>query len=188
MVQPTLGIEIGQTYTFIQQDISNYMHPIGFAYEPDGAHDDKPELEPGIFPSDTSGTGCTMNATCPAPMYFVDGNYVGTYSNIAEIKNVTTDDENFGLDDYEPLFFRNPVDWTDFGTFSVMLRFDQSYEQDIFYFCHVSSPKRNIHVASKADFTFIRSIMAMPNYFVCVSIVFFCFSLCSKKGSSIYVR
>ena len=44
--QPTLIMKAGVTYTFIQQDISNWYHPLGFAYFPDGAHVGVPELEP----------------------------------------------------------------------------------------------------------------------------------------------
>lgn len=43
---PTIGIEVGQVYKFVQTDRSNYMHPMGFAYFPDGAHVGKNELEP----------------------------------------------------------------------------------------------------------------------------------------------
>jgi hypothetical protein len=135
---PTIGIEIGETYTFLQQDKHNYMHPLGFAYFPDGAHDDKAELEPGVVPGGATSGGCADTLTCPAPMYFMDDEYVGVYSNNPNVKNVTTNEGDFGLDNYEPLFFRNLVDWTDFGTFKVMLRFDQDYDQDLFYFCHVS--------------------------------------------------
>jgi hypothetical protein len=35
---PDLTVEIGTTYTFDQSDASNWYHPVGFAYEPDGAH------------------------------------------------------------------------------------------------------------------------------------------------------
>mmetsp|Transcript_5457 Transcript_5457/g.10393 ORF Transcript_5457/g.10393 Transcript_5457/m.10393 type:complete len:109 (-) Transcript_5457:2544-2870(-) len=35
---PTLGIEKGVTYIFSQKDKTNYFHPLGFAYYPDGAH------------------------------------------------------------------------------------------------------------------------------------------------------
>ena len=45
---PTLGIEKGVTYKFIQEDSTNYYHPLGFAYGPDGALDDQDELEPGV--------------------------------------------------------------------------------------------------------------------------------------------
>lgn len=48
VTNPTIGIEIGQVYTFVQADRSNYMHPLGFAYFPDGAHVDKNELEPVV--------------------------------------------------------------------------------------------------------------------------------------------
>ena len=100
---PTLGMKIGETYTFVQNDRSNYYHPIGFAYFPDGAHDNVEESEPGIG-FGTNGCNATEETlACPAPMYFVGGEYVGEYSNIPEIKNITASD-NFGLDDYEPLF------------------------------------------------------------------------------------
>jgi len=42
------GIEKGVMYRFIQEDASNYYHALGFAYYPDGALDDQPELEPGV--------------------------------------------------------------------------------------------------------------------------------------------
>ena len=45
---PTLGIEKGVTYRFIQENSKNYYHPLGFAYGPDGALDDQDELEPGV--------------------------------------------------------------------------------------------------------------------------------------------
>lgn len=133
---PTIGIEIGETYTFNQQDRTNYYHPMGFAYGPDGAHDDEPELEPGV----TLGTtGCADASTCPAPMYFTGAGYAGQYSNIAAVQNETTDETDFGLDHYEPLFFYPMREWTSLGPFSVQLRFDDdTYDKDLFYFCHVS--------------------------------------------------
>lgn len=42
---PTLGIEKGSTYYFVQDDPSNYYHALGFAYFADGALDDQPELD-----------------------------------------------------------------------------------------------------------------------------------------------
>ena len=47
-IMPTLGIEKGVTYIFDQGDESNYYHPLGLAYYPDGAHDDVDELEPVV--------------------------------------------------------------------------------------------------------------------------------------------
>ena len=136
---PTLGMKIGETYTFVQNDRSNYYHPIGFAYFPDGAHDNVEELEPGIG-FGTNGCNATEETlACPAPMYFVGGEYVGEYSNIPEIKNITASD-NFGLDDYEPLFFLPLPEWDSKGGFEVKLRFDdETFAKDIFYFCHVSA-------------------------------------------------
>ncbi len=137
-VNPTLGLEIGETYTFIQKDPTNFYHPLGFAYFPDGAHADKDELEPGVMPGNSSA--CVETLSCPAPMYMLNGELLGTYSNDANISAVTTGEDNFGLDDYEPLFFIPIADWVSQGEFSIKLNFnDLDYEKDIFYFCHVSS-------------------------------------------------
>jgi hypothetical protein len=54
----------------------------GFAYKADGAHADEPELEPGVsVPEDAP---CTQTLSCPAPMYHIDGLYLGQYSNLPE--------------------------------------------------------------------------------------------------------
>jgi len=42
---PTLGIEAGRSYVFLQGGRSNYFHPLGFAYGPDGLHSDKLMVE-----------------------------------------------------------------------------------------------------------------------------------------------
>lgn len=80
-------------------------HPLGFAYFPDGAHAAVDELEPGIAPPGSSST-CADDMTCPAPMYYIGDEYKGSYSNNGDLNPVTTGEDNFGLDDYEPLFFR----------------------------------------------------------------------------------
>ena len=41
---PTIGLEVGKTYRFVQKNINNYYHPLGFAYFADCAHADKEEL------------------------------------------------------------------------------------------------------------------------------------------------
>ncbi|KNC86113.1 hypothetical protein SARC_01729 [Sphaeroforma arctica JP610] len=47
-LQPTLTMVRGETYTFVQKDISNWYHPLGFAYFADGAHEGVDELEEGL--------------------------------------------------------------------------------------------------------------------------------------------
>ena len=137
MINPTIGMEVGQVYEFVQQDVSNYYHPLGFAYLADGAHVPVNELEPTV----SEGTsGCDSNATCPAPMYFLNGKYLGVYSNIPKVADATTNEEDFGLDAYEPQFFYPITDWAGLGTFSIQLKFDDpTYTNDFFYFCHVST-------------------------------------------------
>jgi len=74
MISPTIGVEIGETYTFVQEDISNWMHPMGFAYFPDGAHDGKDELEPNVT---QTGSTCTEDFSCPSPRYFRGDEFLG---------------------------------------------------------------------------------------------------------------
>jgi hypothetical protein len=119
--------------------MDNYYHPLAFSYFPDGLHDRKAELEPGVEPGGTGSGGCSLNKTCPLPMYFLQGEYLGNYSNIPVVKNSTTYTEDFGLEVYSSLFRRDPVNWRSFGNFKVMLRFNHIYNQDLFYYCHVSS-------------------------------------------------
>jgi len=150
---PVLGIEKGTTYYFDQSDVSNYMHPLGFAWVPDGAHAEGAhadmadmadamgtELKPGICPSFAMACACQENMSCPAPMYMLDREYVGSYSNNNAIKSVTSNDDNFGLDEYRRLFFYPLLDWIDMGSFGVSLKINEEDDvsTDIFYFCHVS--------------------------------------------------
>ena len=37
-VSPTIEVKLGETLSFDQRHVSNWFHPLGFAYEPDGAH------------------------------------------------------------------------------------------------------------------------------------------------------
>jgi Domain of unknown function (DUF305) len=135
-VSPTLHLTIGRTYKFDQSDISNWYHLIGFSYFPDGAHAGVDELEPGIPPGDSA---CADTLSCPAPMYFMDGEYQGVYSNNPDLIPIPANaSDDFGLTSVEPLFFHPIGDWQGYGPIAVYLRFDESYDQDIFYFCHVS--------------------------------------------------
>lgn len=74
VTNPTLAMEVGKIYEFVQLDRSNYYHPLGFAYYPDGAHAEADELEPGIVPPGSSST-CDNGMKCPAPMYCEFGTY-----------------------------------------------------------------------------------------------------------------
>jgi len=134
-VNPTLYLTVGRTYLFDQSDDSNYYHLIGFAYEADGAHAAVDELEPGIPPGNSN---CSATFSCPAPMYYMKGEYTGFYSNnpdLVDIPEPPSDD--FGLDIVEPLFFHPFGEWQGYGPFVTALKFDVEYDQDFFYFCHV---------------------------------------------------
>jgi hypothetical protein len=109
---------------------------MGFAYSPYGDEDIKLELEPGL--TKNSESDCTQNLTCAAPMYFLNDEYLGVYSNIPEAKAVTENEINFGLDDYEAKFKRGIAEWTGDGTYSVKLKIDDGdLTSDLFYFCHM---------------------------------------------------
>ena len=71
-------------------------------------------------------------------MYFQAGEYLGEYSNDASVAPLSMDADNFGLDDYEPKFFHPLPEWTEYGDFSITLKFDiDDFSDDIFYFCHI---------------------------------------------------
>lgn len=137
IINPTIGMEFNETYTFVQKDITNYYHPIGFSYAAFGDQEIHAELEPGV--TRAPGATCDQDASCPAPMYFLNNEYLGKYSNNPDITGTrTTHEEDNGLDVYEPLFMRTAHEWTAFGDFSVKLRFDTpGIDRDLFYFCHV---------------------------------------------------
>ena len=155
-------MEIGVTHTFLQSRDHNYYHPLGFAYFPDGAHADLDELEPAIPPPD-SGSDCGTTMTCPAPMYFLNGQYLGLYSNDPDVLPPTTNQTYFGLDDYEPLFFYPLDQWLEMGKFSVNLRFDQDYNRDIFYFCHVRALA--ISASQRMKFTYYLLLMFLRVFY-----------------------
>jgi len=135
---PTLGIKKGVSYVFSQADSSNWMHPLGLAYYADGAHAEVDELEPGI-PPPRSMSNCGGNNSCPAPMYSLNGEFLGDYSNDPQIFPVAGG-EDFGLDTIEALYYRPIGDWVGYGEFSVSLLFDvEDFDDDIFYFCHIHS-------------------------------------------------
>lgn len=137
-VNPTLHLTVGRTYLFDQSDDTNWYHLLGFAYEADGAHVPVDELEPGIS---RSSSNCTADLSCPAPMYWQDGEYVGVYSNVPDLVPIPAKpSDDFGLDTVEPLFFHPLGDWQGYGPFVTVLNFDdEEFDQDLFYFCHIHS-------------------------------------------------
>jgi len=136
---PTLGMEKGTSYIFNQADVSNWMHPLGFAYFAGGAHFGVDELEAGIAPPG-SNSPCADTLTCPAPMYSMAEEYQGVYSNNEKIHPVTSGEDDFGLDFIEGLYYRPLGDWVGYGEFTVSLLFDvENFDGDMFYFCHIHS-------------------------------------------------
>lgn len=144
-VQPVLEMERGVKYTFLQNDATNWLHPLGFAYEPDGAHEDVDELEPGISKTSSS---CDTDNTCSAPMYYFEDTFYGSKDEDGNpeptVYPASGNAGNFGLDHYEPLFQRKREDWIgmrDAGSgnkWNVQLTItDNTLTQDIFYFCHI---------------------------------------------------
>ena len=105
-INPTIGMEFNETYTFIQKDLTNYYHPVGFSYAAFGDQEIHAEVEPTV--TRVPGATCDQDASCPAPMYFLNDEYLGKYNNLPELGPKTTGEEDFGLDVYEPMFFRPP--------------------------------------------------------------------------------
>lgn len=132
-IMPTIGMKKNVVYTFDQTNIQNWYHAVGFAYYPDGAHADVDELEPSI--SQTEGDKCVDDHTCQAPMYYVNGEYVGTsYDNT---KTPIEGGDDFGLDVYEPQFFNPEGDWAENEYTATLILTDMVYDKDLFYFCHI---------------------------------------------------
>ena len=135
---PTLGVEIGTTYIFDQTHNSNYLHPLGLAYYPDGAHNDLPELRPNSK-AIGSKSSCEETLTCAAGMHYLGGEYVGTYSNNEKLLPVTTGEFDFGLFAYGTKFKYPLTEWINLGEKKIFLKLDdEDSTQDMFYFCHVS--------------------------------------------------
>ena len=121
-VQPTLTLELGTTYWLNQFHPTNWMHPLGLAYQPDGAHD--------IHYPDADGEGAPEVA---------DG--VGTegYDYVYYVKypGDGTDFTAVTLDDYEPLFFLPLDQWAKYK-FKIKLRLTAAnVASSLVYFCHI---------------------------------------------------
>jgi hypothetical protein len=114
---PTITMEIGKTYKFVQSDISNYWHPIGFGYRPDAG---PYEIDPANSPPDGDDS-CADDSSCPSVDYKLNG-------------------QDISLDDYEAQFGHPLGEWVSAGTYSAEFNFpdDTGYSHDLFYWCHVS--------------------------------------------------
>jgi len=135
---PVLALKKGETYTLIQHDITNWMHPLGLAYYPDGAHgykhfEEVPELE---FPTpdtcDQAQFSCNPGAGVKqAPLYGIDEVYE-TYDD-------WNNGETGGLDIYEPAFKVPQEQWQE-HKYSVRITVPlESKTKEFFYFCHIHS-------------------------------------------------
>jgi plastocyanin len=118
---PEITVKIGETITFDQSDPSNWYHPVGFAYKPDGAHgatwggEELPEVE---------GAGELQ--------YKIDG-----------ANPDCADAGDTGLDCYEPEFFFPREEWMS-KKYTAELTVtqavaDASHGGVIYYFCHIHS-------------------------------------------------
>jgi len=133
---PTLKVKRGVTYTLVQEDVTNWMHPLGFAYYPDGAHGyqqfaEVPELEyPTPEDCDQQQFACNPGLeVAQAPLYGIDGTFE-TYENW---NNGTTG----GLDVYEPAFQVPQDQWSE-HRYAVRLTIpEDSKTESLFYFCHI---------------------------------------------------
>jgi len=136
-VAPTLDIKRGVEYTLVQKDVSNWFHPLGLAYYPDGAHDDVPELEePTPGECDEEQFMCNPGeGVQQAPLYCINGN-CETYE---DWNNGTVS----GLDVYEPVFQRPEDQWEEEGgenSYAVKITIpEDSKTAEFYYFCHIHS-------------------------------------------------
>ena len=135
---PVLAITRGVTYTLVQHNITNWMHPLGLAYYPDGAHgyqqfEEVPELE---FPTpdicDQVQFSCNPGPEVKqAPLYGIDD----VYESYDDWNNGVSG----GLDVYEPAF-KVPQDQWQEHKYSVRITVpEESKTKEFFYFCHIHS-------------------------------------------------
>merc|ERR1712128_308752 len=135
---PVLAFERGKNYTLVQHDITNWMHPLGLAYYPDGAHgyqqfQEVPELE---YPTPQVCNQVQFNCNPgedvkQAPLYGIDG----VYETFDDWNNGVTG----GLDVYEPAFKVPQDQWRE-QKYSVNITVPlESKTKEFFYFCHIHS-------------------------------------------------
>ncbi|GBG27440.1 Hypothetical Protein FCC1311_036612 [Hondaea fermentalgiana] len=132
--QPTLGMEANVKYVFDQTNTTNWFHPLGFAYGPDGVYGDNLELEKGVDPP--GGTTCNETLSCQYPQYKLNGDIL--CDEYDELTGLCADEEDFGLDQYEGVWFSGGRDdWIDAGNFTVEVTITDDATKEIFSFCHI---------------------------------------------------
>ena len=136
-VAPTLKIKRGETYTMVQKDATNWYHPLGLAYYPDGAHTGVPELEEPT-PEDCDSPEYMCNpgeGVQQAPLYCING----ACEPMSDWNNGVTS----GLDVYEPVFQRPEDQWEEEGgeaSYAVQFAIpEDSKTAEFYYFCHIHS-------------------------------------------------
>jgi hypothetical protein len=77
---PTITMELGKTYRFVQTDVSNYFHPLGFAYEADGALVNADEVDEAHLAYQLNGEDIGLdvyepNFAHPIEEWATDGEY-----------------------------------------------------------------------------------------------------------------
>jgi hypothetical protein len=140
---PTLKMEQNVNYVFDQSHVSNWMHPLGFAYHFDGAHSEgtgfADELELGIT---KYGTSCDDgdNPSCQAPYYYKQEAGANSLFQGGGGDPSSPTGGDFGLDAIEPLFYNSRENWgADKYAVHVKLATQDSYLDDLYYFCHIHS-------------------------------------------------
>lgn len=126
--QPTLGMKFGVKHIFNQTDETNWFHPLGFAYGPDGVYRNELELEKAQQPP--GGSICDETTPCQYPQYLLNGEPLCSDEPCAA--------DDFGLDEYEGVWFSGGRDdWLDAGDFQVEVTITDSATTELFYFCHI---------------------------------------------------
>jgi hypothetical protein len=157
---PVIGVEIGTSAKFVQDDITNWYHPLGFAYFVDGAHVGKEEVEEDFLTYRVDGEDIGLDGYEPlflhSPSKFAK--CYSVYPSV-ECENLTLRPSNLIL---SLLTLSLLAEWIEYGTFAVELNFDKDYDQDLFYFCHIHYSMsgrikllKNGVPVSKADFPVI---------------------------------
>mmetsp|Transcript_21096 Transcript_21096/g.37823 ORF Transcript_21096/g.37823 Transcript_21096/m.37823 type:complete len:492 (+) Transcript_21096:151-1626(+) len=127
--QPTLGMRQNVLHVFDQTNTTNWYHPLGFAYGPDGVYGDNVELERAVPAIGNPDSDCADTYSCDCPQYKLNGENLVTDE---------TDPEDFGLDEYEGFWFSGGRDeWIDAGNFTVEVNITDDSTNEIFAFCHI---------------------------------------------------